>query len=301
MIEDTKFNRNRAQVGTAIAVLDGNISISNSQFVKNNDSSQSLSFGVILLFESETNIDNSTFIHNKGGVLVAKSSRFHVARSTYSHNIAHCGGVIFTSGSSFKITNSTFTNNSAYAGVLASSESSFRITSSNFTHNSACVHDGGVMFILFSEFSLYTTTFTNNSAVEGGGVLSTEESSFNVTNSNFNNNSGTSQYGLVIWAHKSSFNIANCNFANNTAATDAVEVLYFAFRRSSSNITSSTFTNNSGGVMTMSYLSLNIINCTFTKNSAFIGAGVMSVLYESSINIMTVSYTHLTLPTIYSV
>ena len=290
MIDDTKFDSNRAQLGAAIAVIDGKISIRNSQFVNNNamsDISKDISFGVILLFESETNIDNSTFIHNKGGVLAAKSSRLHVARSTYSHNIAHCGGVIFTSGSSFKITNSTLTNNSAYAGgVLASSESSFRITSSNFTHNSACVHDGGVMFILFSEFSLYTTTFTNNSAVEGGGVLSTEESSFNVTNSNFNNNSGTSQYGLVIWAHKSSFNIANCNFANNTAATDAVEVLYFAFRKSSSNITSSTFTNNSGGVMTMSHLSLNIINCTFTKNSALIGAGVMSVLYESSINIM---------------
>ena len=64
-------------MGAAIAVLDGNISISRSQFVNNkgmSDFSGEFPFGVVLLFESEACIDNSMFMHNtamSGGVLAA--------------------------------------------------------------------------------------------------------------------------------------------------------------------------------------------------------------------------------------
>ena len=51
-------------MGAAIVVLDGNISISNSQFVNNNAGRNYPSIGVILLFESEASIDNSDFTNN---------------------------------------------------------------------------------------------------------------------------------------------------------------------------------------------------------------------------------------------
>ena len=213
MIVDTNFKMNRAQVGAAIGVLDGNISISNSQFVNNTAMSNlfgGLSYGVILLFESKASIVNSQFTHNTamfGGVLAALNSSIHVARSTYSYNKAERGGgVMSTTESSFSITNSTFTNNSAAinGGVMSTSESSFNITNSTFTNNSAD-GVGGVLSTTESSFNITNSTFTNNSAAIDGGVMSTSESSFNITNSTFTNNSADG-VGGVMSTTESSFN-----------------------------------------------------------------------------------------------
>ena len=180
MIDNTKFDRNSAPMGTAISVFDGSISISNSQFVNNHATSafsRYFNFGAILLFDSYALIDSSKFIHNiasVGGVLVVvHSSSLHIARSTFSYNRASYGGVIATSDSLFSITNSTFSNNSAAecGGVIYSNYvSSFNTTSSIFINNGAAV-DGGVMCIDGSSFDITSSTFTNSGANDSGGVM----------------------------------------------------------------------------------------------------------------------------------
>ena len=168
MIDDTKFHKNRAQFGVAIAVLDGNISISNSQFLNSNAVSDLSGFGVILLFESKGSIDNSKFMSNtatSGGVLSVHNSSLKVARSTFSDNKAYIKG-----------------------GVMATYESSINITDSIFTNNIAADYNCGVFFVYTSSFNITSSSFTNNSAAEEGGVIAVSESWFNVTSSTFTNN-----------------------------------------------------------------------------------------------------------------
>ena len=164
IVNDTKFDRNSAHVGAAIAIFDGNISISNSQFV-NNGAISNLTpgyptfdgrvpdtlMGVISLFESNMSIDSSTFMHDIaliGGVLIACNSSLHVARSTYSYNGAVYGGVMATAESLICVTDSTITNNNALSGggvMVTVAVSSFNIINSTYTNNSAAIV-GGVMY-----------------------------------------------------------------------------------------------------------------------------------------------------------
>lgn len=76
-IDDSNFNMNRAQVGGAIAVLDGKISISNSQFANNN--------GVSDLY---------TLSAEFGGVIATSESSFNITNSTITNNSVTYGGVI---------------------------------------------------------------------------------------------------------------------------------------------------------------------------------------------------------------
>ena len=77
--------------------------------------------------------------------------------------------------------------------------------------------------------------------------------------------------------------------------------------QSSFNIFDSTFTTNwksfVGGVIVSIRSSFNIANSSFTNNGALLVSGLSGVVnaHVSSFSITSVSYTHLTLPTIYSV
>ena len=308
-ITDSTFSDNNIMVkwfGGVINAFDGSFIITGSTFTNN-----SAAFGgVMRTSDSSFNITSSTFTNNSaafGGVMRTSNSSFNIPSSTFTNNsAADRGGVMETFDSSFNITSSTFTNNSAAdnGGVMRTFDSSFNITSSTFTNNSAA--RGGVMLTSYSTLNITSSTFANsaaiiggtiatynqsslnitsstftNSAADNGGVIyAFKYSSFNITSSNFTNNSAV-QNGGVMETYNSSLysnNIASCIFNNNSAAYGGIMVTY----NSTYIITSSMFTNNSGGVAWTIISSFNIIGSNFYANKANSSGGIMFTIDSST-------------------
>ena len=278
-----------------------NVSIINSKFLRNRADIG----GALVAHNSSLYLARSTYSYNTanfGGVMFTSGSTIFLDHNAFINNTArHSGGVMVTYNDTSIISSTTFNNNSAgeSGGVMATfGDSSFDISNSNFTSNRAV--SGGVMDTFGnSSFNISTSTFTYNSANSCGGVMSTwDDSSFNISASTFTCNSANSCGGVMRTLDDSSLMISTSNFTNNRAKNYGG--VMFTFGGCSFKISTSTFSYNSanhdGGVMAITNFgnSFKISTCTFTNNRAEYYGGVMysSTIGDSSFEISTSIFTN---------
>ena len=113
-IENTTFSRNSADVGGAIALLSGKLSVNNSSFVRNSASNHD--GGAIFVQQGDVTISNSSLVANSttlfGGAIGAQSGRISVANSTFEDNSASAGaGVLYLGHGDATLTHLTMLNN----------------------------------------------------------------------------------------------------------------------------------------------------------------------------------------------
>ena len=114
-IENTTLIRNFAEVGGAIALLGGKLSVNNSSFERNN--SFNYYGGAIFMRQSALTITRSSFIKNKsalgGGAIGAQSGSISVSNSSFEDNVGAHGGALNIEQGEATLTHLTMVNNRA--------------------------------------------------------------------------------------------------------------------------------------------------------------------------------------------
>ena len=264
----SKFVGNRANYGAAI--------FAHSSMVKITECSTSWKMDALNCPYKNSSLVSGCIFHNNTalssyGAFYAFNSSVNIYCSNFSHNFG--GGVGATSDSSMYIFNCYFLNNMATLGAAIFSESvNISITNSEFLGNVAHITDsedfnsegfGGAVSLLNCNSIINNNKFITNSAQYSGGAVYCEQNTIMViTGNEFISNSA--DIGGAISADAG--DITGNNFANNTARSYGGAT---AVREGWSNISG-----------------------TFYNNAAINGGAAVYA---------PVSYTHLTLPTIYSV
>lgn len=116
-IENTALSRNLAEVGGAIALLGGKLSVNNSSFERNNSFNHD--GGAIFMRQGALTITRSSFIKNKsalgGGAIGAQSGSISVSNSSFEDNVGANGGVLYIGQGEATLTHLTMVNNRAKA------------------------------------------------------------------------------------------------------------------------------------------------------------------------------------------
>ena len=226
--------------------------------------------GGILNYQSNPTVTDCTFIGNStdedgGGMYNWENSSPIVTNCTFIDNSAKYdgGGMYNRSSSSPKVTNCTFSNNSAgEGGGMYSLDSNPTVTNCAFNSNSG-YYGGGGMYSLDSSPVVTNCTFSSNSSAAGGG-MNNKNSSPIVTGCAFSGNSSNWNGGGMS-NNSSSVTVSNCNFIGNSILDDWVGGA------------------GGGGGMFNYKTSLKVNNCTFTENTAYKGAGGITI--DSSSNV----------------
>ena len=264
-------------VGSAIAIFSSDISISNSYFGGNKDSSLDSQYG--------------------GTLGINIGSNFKITNCTFENNYNYFEGAgirAYSRSSDIEIINSTFINNTApNGGAISIYGKNVKVLGSKFIDNHASIN-GGAIYIVGNNSAINDCEFINNRAVSNGGAIySTAGDGFIAINSNFTKNKVTEGgYGGAIFYNGSSFEIDKCIFVSNsvtpkTGAADWTSRGGAIFTQASSlnKIHNSKFTDNkidvtsgrfgSGVVQFYGHL-FDVYNCTFIGNKAPYG-GITNV------------------------
>jgi predicted outer membrane repeat protein len=190
------------------------------------------------------------------------------------------GGGMYNEESSPRLSNTIFLSNHARAeggGMHNYRESSPVLTNVAFSGNSA-TNGGGGMFNAFSSSPTLTgCTFEGNSTYGyGGGMWNWERSSPTLNDVTFANNSAYFHGGGVYNQEFSSPELTNCSFEGNSVDGDGGGMANYS--DSSPTLTHCTFDGNSagtqGGGISNHVLWLEMIDCSFSGNSAEDGGGM---------------------------
>ena len=185
--------------------------------------------GVIACTESHIWISNSTFTHNRGGhghAISAQSCSILIVSSTFflhtqiNKGYTHYGGVIVSNTSNTTTIGCTFNDNNGgfqglEGGVLRSLWSNITIYLSTFTNNSA--ESGGILHSDASKVTISSSLFSNNRADIYGGVFNVGNSTLIVNNSSFSENEASGECAVLYTFEKSSVFIESCFFHQNKA------------------------------------------------------------------------------------
>jgi predicted outer membrane repeat protein len=237
--------------------------------------------GSIVVSMSSVTIQSSSFKGNcakKGGAVYGElNSQILIIKSNFTGNEATAeGGALYAvSGCHVTITTSIFENNRAgsFGGALQFLHSTAFINHSNFSNNKANRYGGVISIVSTSTLNITDSEFYYNAAEHdyNGGVMHASESKVNITRSNFINNN---QSG-VIEGIDSEITVTTSTFDNNTGGVVRAQRVKLLVKRSK-------FTNNTaneswyGGVMWLSSTNISIVFCNFTDNTAYKG-GVLEV------------------------
>ena len=267
---------------------------------------------------------NSTFKHNTqryGGVIATAYTANRVAititNCEFINNSADYGGVLaIGTNYAVTITDSKFTKNSAHreGGILhlaAADNVRITIIASEFSTNSA--QDGGIVSALGANNTIVITrsNFTNNHAYRtSGGIVSSigcgSNDTITITNSHFSDNSAP--VGGVLRMTSVNVIVSQSTFTNNTANYDG-GILYYTSSVKARSVRS-TVIDYLPYPFDKQHYTVIITDSKFTKNRAVNGGVLHSTdtlthteVYQLNVKLLhlPVSYTHLTLPTIYSV
>ncbi len=127
-------------------------------------------------------VENCKFINNTamgyGGAIASVNtgtvkSRLRITNSLFSgdKSLNNAGGAIYVQSSLFNITDSNIANASARAGsAIALVNSYSQLYWLNFTNNSA-EFQGGAIFALYGNLTIYHSIFDNNRAVHGSAIF----------------------------------------------------------------------------------------------------------------------------------
>ncbi len=242
------------------------------------------------------NANASSGSNRYGGGIYGNSSSLTMANIIITGNMASVqGGGICFYNSSPTITNSLITANSATGdhdtisggGGLYFYNSSPTITNTSISGNNTGFLGGGMiidggMLINGGNTTLIDCVINNNVAASGGGGICCFGNA-TLTNCDFNGNvSGESGGGMR--SANDTVTLTNCRFNGNTAKwgggykdyAPAVSILVNCLFDNNTGI------NEGGGISSSGEISMN--NCTFIKNKAYKGGGLILVCeHEPSI------------------
>jgi len=265
-------------IGSAIFSRSSQLTISNSYFSKNIDSSGDVQYGGTLAFDVGSNhkVINCTFENNM--------------------NYYQAAGIKVYSGSSnIDIINSTFIgNNAPNGGAISIFGEGVVISKSKFIDNTA-TSNGGAIYALASSFKLFDSSFINNRVTSGhyGGAIYYEGNSFEIDNCSFvgsvvnpvsNPEMWTTRGGAIYVNANNKISISNSEFINNkvnmisgNAGSGAIQFIGAPFE-----VTNCTFIGNRapyGGVTNIDVTGGKFTGCIFLNNYAYVGGGVFNSNY----------------------
>ena len=176
------------QGGAIVAVIQSNVIIVNSEFTTN---TADIGGAIAIAWSSNVTISGSLVHHNTEGVLTA---------------IAHCTIVINDS----KIWNNSET-------VLSLNlQTSAMLCTSKFWNNIG--KQGGIIFVTYSNLTIYNSRFFNNKAVQGGVLRAMQKSSVIIAESEFNFNIAYGDGGALLLSYMNVAIISKSQFTGNKAA-----------------------------------------------------------------------------------
>ena len=172
-----------------MAVIQNNVIIVNSEFTTN---TADIGGAITIAWSSNVTISGSVVHHNTRGVLAA---------------IAHCTIVI---------NDSKFWNNSETVLSL-NLQTSAMLHTSKFWNNTGT--QGGIIFMTYSNVTIYNSRLLNNKAVQGGVLKAVQKSSLIIAESEFNFNNAYGDGGALLLSYMNLAIISKSQFTGNKAAT----------------------------------------------------------------------------------
>ena len=137
----------------------------------------SASQGVLMILEGSTFSNNTA--HSDGGVINAHEANITLRNTSCLGNRATQGGALYTNQGNVYISHSSFSQNSVdnEGGAWFMEDCQADLQDVNYTLNSA--NDGGAVYSINSDLTLFGSIFANNSAKVTGGAIYTSYSTIN--------------------------------------------------------------------------------------------------------------------------
>ena len=307
-ISQSIFYKNNADVGGAIYIADGNLSITDSSFT--NNSAQIA--GAIWVENGNININTSEFTNNTAtmdaGAVLSKGN-MTISKSKFTHNIATLNGGAISNPGYLNITSSEFISNRANNSGAIYNYGTLDLTKSKFNDNHATSLGGAIRIVsnvkishpsIFpptDEYEIFidnTTitdcTFNQNKADNGGAIYvepnliiiqyslsnpSTDIPDYDknrtkIINSNFTEN--TANKGGAIYSQNENISLYKVNFTNNQAS------------------------NGQGGAIYSNNANINISESTFDKNHATSTGSIVggAIFFDGTDNILNITDSNFT-------
>lgn len=299
--------QNQANAGGCVLSASSKVQVNASQFVQ--CKATKTNGGAVLLDKSKMDIQNSKLTGNtavdSGGAIQVTNSTLRADGVQISKNSADTGGGIATKlGSELNFANTKITSNNARykGGGIATTTGSLKITSSTIQYNTAwsqggagiiertffvmkksrlrrnCGQFGGSLYLIDSQTSINSTTFTMDRATNGGSIQAVHGSVLQFENSHIIKSK--SKVGGGIYVADAKLNVSNSHFLECIASDKGGGV--FATSLSTVLFWSSTFKSNEafyGGAFnarlnTPRRHAIQFDQCTFDNNIANLGGRI---------------------------
>lgn len=304
MYNCTFLNNLSENVGGVFEINGGTLRVEKSRFIGNRARDGAVA---TITFNTGTHqFIDCEFIGNKatqfGGVLyLRQSARASISSSILDSNIGPQGCAVYVSQGVFNITDSLVANHYYSIGVIyySISEVTSYISGCTFQNNTISQSGYGVVMSVQAPVSVSGSTFTSNT----GEVFRVNIfASLFLFNTAFSKNKNTDATGSVIYVYYSSIvEISSCTITDSEAALSINFNTNTSFvinnlrmdnnqgpikvgLGGSLNLSSSSFTGNRGGVISVDRGSANITNIQCLGNRGAIG-GCLNVMTSSSATI----------------
>lgn len=232
-----------------------------------------------------------------GGIRVFASSPT-LLDCVFLNNSAVQGGGVYAAFSDLAIVDCVFQGNSANSGAgIHLHSSNPTIDNCIFIDNTAFVSGGGGIFLANSGLWISNSAFDTNTASgggAGGGGISSHSSVLNVQGSLFIDNLafGASTFGGAIFSNVSHTLISSCHFTANTSfGQESGGGAVYAIQNIELSLSNSVFLDNmtvaepnlGGGAILVRDSLASLLNCSFSNNSADLGAAIATSSSQTSI------------------
>ena len=287
-IDGGAFEDNSAQAGGALHLTDSSITVSNSEFSRNQatgGSGGAIWANEAALTLSETNLVDNTALFDGGAVFATESVVLISTMGAVTDNSASygAGGALRIEGAeTFNLSDSTLARNRALTlgGAVSIQETeSATISGVEFEANSLGFDTGGggALATRDSDISLATSTFSDNASEGQGGALFAVESSLEMTGVEFKTNEavgeGGAWYQLSGWA-----SCSGCEFTRNSSSDDGGAIWSTAedLVIADSDVTWNESSGGNGGGLFFSGERLFLESMLFARNTGLSGGAVFT-------------------------
>jgi len=166
---------NKAQNGGAVAVLNGNFTLSG--------------VGAIGAEGHGNEADNGGAVYVENGNVTIEDASTGNETAIVQYNNAETGGGIYVNGGSVAIAQGLITHNTAEnsGGAIAVQNGTITMSGGEVSHNTAATENGGAMYVSASDASpvfvnVYSGTLSDNIAAQNGGAVAVEGSADSTIN-----------------------------------------------------------------------------------------------------------------------
>ena len=258
--ESVFISNTAGKYGGAIYVVDGNMSIANSTFIKNSAESAGAIANADIVIDS-TFTDNSA--RGYGGAIYSANS---ISNSNFKSNSAGEYGGAIASEFNTTISSSLFENNAAKRGGAIFCYNNLNLSSCTFKSNTAREYGGAIE--CQKDTNIKSSDFESNSAEFGGAIAS--DGNTIISSSSFKSNHAD-DYGGAIDC-KGNMSIYSADFDDNHGKWGGAILSYENLKLSSSTFKDNTATEYGGAIFGID--NIIIADSSFTKNSANYGGAI---------------------------